>query len=223
MKIQILIVEDNAIVAEKTKLYIQEYEHFNVKDIAYNYSEALELIHRKEYDLAIVDIHLGRGKSGIEVAQLLKDKGVHFIYLTSYADQETISSAALLEPIGYLVKPISKANLFANLEMARLNFFGKDQIEIREGKSTLYFLKSQVFYIKSSGNYCEVFDQEGAKVIRQKITDWTDQDPKTFVRVHRSYVINRNKIKAIGKEITLVSGDIIPVSAGYRDHLKDWA
>ena len=117
-KPKILIVEDNAIVAEdlRTKLINLGYE---ITGEATSGEKALHVVSTNPPDIALMDIRLGAGMSGIETAAILKrDFHVSVIYLTAHADDDTIDQAKITEPYGYIVKPFDDFELKSVIEVA---------------------------------------------------------------------------------------------------------
>lgn len=117
-KIKILIVEDNPIVAEdlKRKLINLNYE---VTATTYSGNEALESVKEKLPDIVLMDIRLGDGMNGIDVATILKkDHNLSVIYVTAHSDDDTIFRAKQTQPYGYIVKPFDDNELKSTVEIA---------------------------------------------------------------------------------------------------------
>ncbi len=110
-KINILIIEDEALVALEIKQAILKIG-FNVIDMVTNYEDALKSIQTKHPNLILLDIHLQNSKDGIEIAESIKKiKNIPIVYLTAYADDDTMKRAIQTNPIGYLVKPFKREDL----------------------------------------------------------------------------------------------------------------
>jgi two-component system, LytTR family, response regulator LytT len=116
----ILIVEDNLMIAEMAKQMLLELG-YSVVGVAKNYAETNRYLEQsRPIDVAILDINLSDEKSGIDVGVLLRDKyKIPFVYLTSYTDPQTIKAAVSTAPSAYLIKPFSKSDLFASIEIIR--------------------------------------------------------------------------------------------------------
>jgi two-component system, cell cycle sensor histidine kinase and response regulator CckA len=117
-KTKILIVEDNPIVAEdlKRKLINLSYE---VTATTYSGNEALESVKDKKPDIVLMDIRLGDGMNGIDVATILKkDHNISIIYVTAHSDDDTIYRAKQTQPYGYIVKPFDDNELKSTIEIA---------------------------------------------------------------------------------------------------------
>ncbi len=121
-EIQVLVVEDEPLIAENLAQYLNNHD-FRVCGIAYDDEEALQLLETNVPDAAILDINLGTGIDGIELAAIINERfSIPFIFLTSYADKATIEKAKQVKPWGYIVKPFNEQTVLANIEIAVSNF-----------------------------------------------------------------------------------------------------
>ena len=100
-----MIVEDEPLIAENIAFYLNN-SSFTVCGIAYDDEEAKMFLENGFPDAVVLDINLASEMNGIDLAALINDKySVPFIFLTSYADKETIERAKKVKPWGYIVKP----------------------------------------------------------------------------------------------------------------------
>jgi DNA-binding LytR/AlgR family response regulator len=146
-KLQILIVEDEALIAENLKITLNDLG-YEVADIAYTYRQALTAISKQDADLVLLDINLGSklpNENGLALAgQITKP----FIFLTAYSDRQTILEATRQHPSGYLIKPVSPALLFASIQTAIEQHTAK-----KEQLSTVLELsESPMFFFVKVGN-----------------------------------------------------------------------
>ncbi|HEV7380977.1 MAG TPA: response regulator, partial [Dyadobacter sp.] len=121
---QILIVEDEAVIG----MYVSdllESQGYQVIEVVDNGREALAVFQRNHVDLLLCDIHLKGDWDGIEtVKKLTEVREVPVIYLTAFADRETVERAKHTYPSAYLTKPVRSDNLKLAVEVA-LNNFGR--------------------------------------------------------------------------------------------------
>lgn len=116
-KAQVLVVEDEGLLCADLKNYLETLSHDVT--IASSGELALKLADRKRFDVALLDINLGLGISGIETARELRKRfGIPVIFLTAHSDPATLAAAGLLAPAGFLMKPYRKEDLRVSLEMA---------------------------------------------------------------------------------------------------------
>jgi DNA-binding NarL/FixJ family response regulator len=119
---RLLIVEDDALIAIDLAETLEELG-FEVGQTAHNGPDALRALHSEVFDLAIFDIDLGGGMTGIEVAARVEAiRPMPFIFLTALADRKTLAAAKATSPAAYLVKPFRPADLMTSIELAIHNF-----------------------------------------------------------------------------------------------------
>ncbi len=116
---RILVVEDEGITA----LHLQDLlEQRGYEDVstAGSGEDALELARQSPPDLAMLDIKLAGQIDGLETGRRLRasDPELRIIYITSYSQADIRAQAAETNPVGYLIKPITKDQLFTALDSA---------------------------------------------------------------------------------------------------------
>jgi len=121
-KKKILIVDDDRTTASVMKLYLKEFDYI-VSGIATNGIEAIEMTRKLEPHLVLMDIRLGKGMDGIDAAEIInKHFGTPIVYVTAYADEETLGRAKLTKPAGYINKPLSEKDLRTTIEIVLSKF-----------------------------------------------------------------------------------------------------
>jgi len=124
-EIKVLIVEDEPVIATNISMYLNNND-FSVSGIAYDYDEAIFQLQDNTPDAVILDIGMENNDDGINIANVINAQyRIPFIFLTSYADKETLQKAKQVEPSGYIVKPFNEKTLLASLEIAISNFANK--------------------------------------------------------------------------------------------------
>lgn len=116
-KKRILIVEDEALTAEGISNDLKDagYE----TNVQYRGEDALQVVESFKPDLIIMDIKLGRGMDGIQVAEIIKSRyDIPIVYLTAYLDKNTIEKAKYSSPYTYISKPYRITDLLAAIEAA---------------------------------------------------------------------------------------------------------
>ncbi len=117
-KAKILIVEDERIIGEDLKRTLINLGYEVIK-IAQTGEEALENLIENFPDVVLMDINLAGELSGIDTAARIKqDFDLPVIYVTAYADKNTLQKAKITEPYGYILKPFEERELNAAIEMA---------------------------------------------------------------------------------------------------------
>jgi len=114
----ILIVEDDWLVANGLRDMLRSAV-LRVAGIAFRREQVEALVREHAPDLALVDIHLGRGSDGIEIAStLLIPAGVRVVFASAHADDATLARARGVSAHGFVVKPFSEKQLRAAIEIA---------------------------------------------------------------------------------------------------------
>jgi DNA-binding NarL/FixJ family response regulator len=118
MSIRVLIIEDEPLIASDIEMTLAG-DNYTTAGIAYDSTRALDLLHRTQPDVVLLDIAIRGDKDGIEIAQIIRDSyKIPFIYVTSFADRETLERAKLTLPAGYIVKPFKDRDIISAIEMA---------------------------------------------------------------------------------------------------------
>lgn len=116
--VSLLVVEDEVIIAANLQSKLEDLG-YSVLALAHSGEEALEKMAGHHPDLVLMDIQLAGEIDGIETAAHIRERfGIPVIFLTAYADEETLQRAKITEPFGYILKPFTIRELRANIEMA---------------------------------------------------------------------------------------------------------
>lgn len=117
MPFRVMVVEDEAVAAVGIRSMIQDAGH-EVVGVARSGEEAIAMADESQLDAAIIDVKLP-GLDGIEITrQLVDNKNLAVVIVSACADPELIEGAAAAGAFTYLLKPVSKEALCANLEVA---------------------------------------------------------------------------------------------------------
>lgn len=231
MSYKILIVEDDPQIAESLSDIIEILDH-EVVEIVDNFDDAVSQFQSKEIDLALLDIQLKGTKTGIDVAERIKSEfKVPFIFTTAYADKETIQKASEHSPYGYIVKPYGMKDINAGIEVAIQNHraFSEQNNDSEEGvfNSESLFIKANsrivrinindILYIEAKGDYALFKTEEKGYIVHTTFKNVEDRlNGNRFVKVHRSYIVNVEKIVDIEENNLLIENQVIPISRGQK-------
>lgn len=168
------------------------------------------------FDAAIVDIFLSHEVTGLEVAASLNKRMKPFIFLTANQDAHTLKDAARLGPKAYISKPFQNNDVQAALEMISLGLMPKIQIRTQQGIEELH--PGDILFIQSDGAYIEIVTVNNKVVQRKLLKDIEHELPASFIRVHRSYIVNEAYVDHWSASVLRVRGYEIPVSRNFKDH-----
>jgi DNA-binding response OmpR family regulator len=113
----ILIVEDEGIVAMELESYVKRLGH-NVIATCSNGDDAYNKAINNDVDLILMDINLKKSNGIDSAIKINKDKTISIIFITAYMDEKTIERAVSANPIAYLIKPFNRSELFASIQIA---------------------------------------------------------------------------------------------------------
>ena len=133
-EIRILIVEDEPPIARNLQ-QILTTKGYTVVGIAYDPAEAFDKLAAGTADLVLLDINLNGQFTGLDIGASIRDRyGLPFIFITSYADPDTLARAKVYQPVGYIVKPFTEDEIYAAIEVGWYNAGQerKDHIDIHE-------------------------------------------------------------------------------------------
>ena len=213
----ILIAEDDVFISEHLKHIITEMGH-NVCGIVDNENRAIEFLEKnKKPNLALLDIQMHGKDQGVLIAKRLNSLEVPFVFVTSFSDKNTLKSAVREKPVGYIVKPFSDQEIIDCISEI-LNDLELDFITIKHNKELRKIYVRDIIYIMSSNVYVEIFTTNNRYVCRLKLTEIQNElSDEKFIKVHRSYLVNKDYIQSLSKNNMEVGGFTIPISKNNRD------
>lgn len=229
--IKVGIVEDEMVIALTIESTLEELG-YQICGPANTYTEALKMIETEKPDLLLLDINLSGSKDGIDVAEKIKtDYNLPFIFLTAFSDKHTVERAKKVNPNAYIVKPFTKDELFATIEIAFDSFNKQKQVDSKandRAKDFAVFKDAQTFhkvfykdivYLESKGNYTLLnCITQRQVVVRSPLTELLESLPAhIFCRVHRSFAVNIHQVISIDAIDVVLSHGKVPLSKSYRD------
>lgn len=220
-KKNILIVEDNFIIAEDIKQSLVN-NGYNVIAIIDNAIEAIEIIKQQKTDLILIDIIIKGDKSGIELAEIVSQNfNVPFVYLTSNTDKATIGKAIKFKPKAYIVKPFTELDILTKIELA---FSESDSVYTKE-KADAFLIKVSGEYIsiitaaflfaKSDGNYLKIKTVDNTYIARMSFKELLQLN-QSFLQIHKSYVVNTLNITSFTTDSICINKVIIPLGRAFK-------
>lgn len=222
---KILVVEDELLIAEMILELLKE-EGYERIFMASSFSEAIALIEEQSPDLVFTDIALGEARTGIDLGYLLKDTyKIPFIYITSHISDQVINEAKHTFPNAFLTKPFKKKDLLIALEFALHKMESddnKDYLVTKDGPNVVKIAYEDIAYLKAERNYTEIYNTVGKRrIIRSSLTEMLSQLPESrFLRIHKSYAVNRTSILGFQSTKVLLKDIELPVGRSYRNSLS---
>ncbi|HYD82114.1 MAG TPA: LytTR family transcriptional regulator DNA-binding domain-containing protein [Paucimonas sp.] len=234
-----LIVDDEELARRLVREYLQTHPDIEIAGECENGLEAARDIGALAPDLVFLDIQMPK-LTGLEVLELTgRRSGV--IFTTAY--DEFALKAFDLHAVDYLLKPFSQERFDEALARAR-KLIGQvqpaldsliagaaeriDRILIRDREQVHVVPVERIDYLEAQDDYVAVNTTEGKTYLkRQRLSELEEKlDPRTFVRLHRSYIVNIAQLQAIeqqgkdGHAARLRSGKRIPISRTGYERIK---
>ena len=214
--ISTLIVDDEQLAREELIFLLKDFPEIEIIDTASNGLEAVSMIEDLEPDLVFLDVQMP-GLDGLGVIRQLQEKKIplpHFILATAF-DQYAVE-AFRLEAMDYLLKPVEKDRLAVSVERAGKIVEAKQAAEpklpdgprpglqrtkllVRSGQRNLVVDANDVIYATIDDGLITVVTTsiEGQLNYRTIEELQSNLDPDVFWRVHRSFLVNINRIREV--------------------------
>jgi two-component system LytT family response regulator len=237
-KIRSVIVEDEAAAREALRNYLQKYcPQVDVVGQAHDIREAVPMLHELRPALVFLDVEMPFGNA-FDVLEACKDLQFETIFVTAFSEY---SLKALNQSAAYyLLKPVSIEELIAAVnkvqqQIANRQIVDRNRIilenfrEPKPGKQQVILptldgfevIKvEEIVRLRGNGNFTDLHLSDGTKKMACRfLKHFEDILPLPFLRVHKSHIVNLNRVKKYNKGgyLTLDDGMEIEVSPTYRD------
>jgi two-component system, LytTR family, response regulator LytT len=230
--ISVIAIDDEPLALELVTAYIEKTPGLKLLGRFDNPLDAAEFISGKQVDLIFVDIQMP-DLSGIEFTRLL-EKGPKVIFTTAY--EKYALEGYRLEIVDYLLKPFSYEEFLTAVHKAQKLIRLEQRLPARvDANNEFLFLKSDykikrinfndILYIEGLKDYVKVFVQNSVKPILSltSLKLLESKLPETrFMRVHRSFIVNLEKIDTIERSRIVFGKEYIPVSDQYKDKFQEF-
>ena len=236
-KIGALIVDDEELGRQILRELLQTHPEIQILAECANGFEAVKAVAEHKPDLILLDVQMPR-LSGFDVLELI-EQDLAVIFVTAY-DQYAMR-AFEVHAVDYLLKPVGRERFEAALEQAKSRIGKKvpsapelaaaarppqqylERLVVRDGTRLTLISVGKLDYVEAQDDYVALASQ-GAKHLKQQTIASVEAglDPARFVRIHRSYIVNFERVVRIepyGKDsrlAILADGTRLPVSrTGY--------
>lgn len=225
-----LIIDDDATARLIVRKLCSAYDSLTIVDEFSNAIDAIKFLNVNSIDAAFLDIHMPTF-SGFDFIQTLKNPPR--IILTTSDRNFALDAFEYDCVVDYLVKPIAKERFDKAVQKLQNFKTPVDKIDSttieKENTGELYvnvdrrLVKisfSNINIIEAKGDYIKIKTNEKNYIVHSTLKKIEDKLPKeTFLKVHRSYIINLSKIIDIEDNSVLIKQDVIPVSRSNRSEL----
>ena len=236
---KVIIIDDESSGRKLIKEYLKDYPSFILMGEANNGVDAIKIINEFKPDLIFLDVQMP-GLTGFEVLPHLEEIP-QIIFSTAY-DQYALK-AFEVHAVDYLLKPYTKerfsqaiqkiiSNQSANINPLAENLIMEKQsyperILVQSGKKLITVDTKAIIRIEADGDYSKLVSKNTNYLSNYGISKLEEKlDPSIFIRIHRSSIINIHYIESLDKyaisyDVIMKNGDILRVSRGYMDNIKN--
>ena len=219
--ISVLLADDEQLAREELAFLLKDFPDFEVLTMASNGLEAVALVERLEPDVVFLDVNMP-GLDGLGVIRRLQERGVPLpFFVMATAHENYALEAFRLEAMDYLLKPIDRDRLIETLERIRRVVFERhrsaersaeqaaavvpepserrSKLVVKNGNRHLIIDVGDLIYATIDEGLITVITPqfEGESFYRTLEELQSNLDPELFWRVHRSYLVNVNRIREV--------------------------
>jgi two-component system LytT family response regulator len=241
--IQAIIVDDEELARSIIREYLAEHPEIKIVAECSNGFEAVKAVTELKPDLAFLDVQMPK-LNGFEVLELIESDLV-VVFITAY--EQYAVKAFEVHAVDYLLKPFSKERFDEALDRAKEKLVRKEiplyqeiistarsksetveRVLVREGSRVFVIAAEKIDYIEAQDDYIAIKSDGKTHLKKQRLSDLQALlDPKRFVRVHRSYILNIDRLARLelyakdSRIAILKDGTQLQVSRSGYDKLKE--
>lgn len=232
--INVIIVDDEPLAQDVLETYIEQMPELNLIKKCSNALEANDALQKHDIDLMFLDIQMPQ-LTGIDFLKTLI-RPPQVIFTTAYPNYalegfELNAADYLLKPISMerFMKAVNKVKEHIDLQKKSTQFSATDDQEsffVKADKKLVRVKFADIIYIEGLKDYVIIRMETGRVITLQTMKSLEDKLPEPlFRRIHRSFIVNMDKVMAIVGNMVEVSekGQIkhLPIGKNYRDELLD--
>lgn len=230
--ISVIAIDDEPLALQLVTGYIKKTPGLKLVGEFDNPIDATEFLRDTKVDLIFVDIQMP-DLSGIEFTRLM-EKGPKVIFTTAF--EKYALEGYKLEIVDYLLKPFSYEEFLTAVQKVQklMNLEQKAVIKVDVNQEFLFFKSdykikrinfNDILYIEGLKDYVKVYTRNQSKPILS-LTSLKSLETKLpadkFMRVHRSFIVNLEKIDTIERSRIVFGKEYIPVSDQYRSKFQEY-
>ncbi len=227
MKLKCIIVDDEPVARKVLQEYIEDIPFLELTEQADNPIKAQTILDHEKIDLIFLDINMPK-LSGIEF--LKTSTSLPMVVITTAYTEHALDGFAL-DVLDYLVKPFSFERFLKACNKAK----DYHQLKMKADKITTaqenyFFVKcngriekilyDELLFVEASLNYVTLHTTNGKMIVYLTIKGMMESLPTdSFLKVHKSFIVNLKKIKRIEGNIIQIGNSAIPISQNYQDEI----
>lgn len=220
-----IIIEDQPPAQRILKKYIEDIGTLELKATFSDAIQAMDFLKINSIDLIFLDIHLPK-ISGMDFLKTLTH-APHIILTTAFPDYALESYEFsvvdyLLKPFSFqrFVKAVAKVPVKSTHPISEIQpEKSRKELFIKSGYEYIKIIIDDILYIKSDADYTELFVGDKRHLSSESLRYWLENlDERHFTRIHKSYIINTDKIEKItGGQVYLLADIVLPIGRAYKE------
>lgn len=228
MKLKCAIVDDEPLALNLLESYVQKTSFL---ELAGKYSSAVQAMKElpdKKIDLLFLDIQMPE-LNGLEFSRMVSSN-TRIIFTTAFG-QYAIDGYKV-NALDYLLKPISYVDFLQAANKA-LQWFEllqqpseeKESIFVKSEYKLVQIMLKDILYIEGLKDYIKIYEENQPKPVLCLMSMKAMEEqlpPKRFIRVHRSYIVQKDKIRVIDRGRIVFGKTYIPISDSYKQAFQDF-
>lgn len=228
MKVKCLLVDDEPLAIQLIRNHLEQLEMFEIVATCNNALKALEVLRSKNIDLIFLDIKMPQ-ITGIDFLKTLKHPPA-VIITTAY--REFALDGYDLDIVDYLLKPITFDRFFKAIDrylravqipepkLPSLQNTANQFINVKTGSKFHKLYIDDILYIESQKDYVLIHCKDQKINAKYKISDIEiELKPFNFLRIHRSYIVNQQKITAFTVNDIEIGSKELPIGTNYKEYV----
>ncbi len=227
MTYRCLIVDDEDLARELIKRHLSQLDEFEVVASCATAIEARKVLQKEQVDLMFLDIEMPLLKGTDFLRNLMQRPKV--IFTTAYRDYAL--DGFELNAVDYLLKPITFERFFKAtekfLDLQNTNEelpaqlikedVKQEFIFVRKDRKQVKVLLDKVLYIESLKDYIRIYLLDETHTIKYGLSAFFELLPPHFLRIHRSYIVNTDKVSAYSRHDVEIGDHPIPIGESYKE------
>jgi len=220
-----IAVDDEKLVLDLLVDNIQKVPFLHLVGRCRNAMEAADVLHKETVDLIFLDIQMP-GLSGLQFLASLPSPPM-VIFITAY--KEHALEGFNLNAVDYLLKPVSferflkACNKAQELHVLKSGGGGLDYFFVYVEYNLEKIFIPSILYIEGMKDYIKVFMEDSTRPLITKMSMKAMEEKlagRRFARIHRSYIVNADKVSSIRRDLVLVGKAELPLSESCRGQLS---
>lgn len=229
MEIKCIIIDDEPLAISVIENHLKNFDNIEVIETFIDPLKALPILQQENIDVLFLDINMPQ-MTGFELIQNLNHNPL-VIITTAYREYAVKSFE--FDVLDYLVKPIPFNRFLKTINKVYQQIYltnptgvvplsQEPHIFLKVNKKLVKVVFNDILFIESLKDYIKVVTTLGDYIVHKSLTSISEELPQSnFIRIHRSFTISINKIKALEGNTIEIEGRKIPIGRNYLKQTKE--